>query len=506
MTLKTDSCAKALAHLRSIVAHHARLGTARLPTLRRLADGAGVSHVTMLRAVGELKKTGRLVARPGSGMYLAGMKPAKTRPVPTRKPRPTPRWEHAAQQFESDILAGVFQTAPHLPLTKELCARYGVCGHTFGRCLERAMARRMIMRDRRGFRVRPPTVPAGRGNIILISAGEGDFIMPGWDQRHMTHMHGIETTCSQAGLGVRKVFYGYGYPASGEIRLTAGKGPPYRRRDLEDILGFVLIARGLQDLGHRDFVLGLAATGRPVSVLDENGGVITALDGSAPSNVRVFSLGNSMRPGQNVGRHLLELGHRRVAYICGPPSVRWSRNRGEGLHEVFDAAGLRDAIVPVDIGEEGARLMTEAVVTRESQPNSPALDQFHGALGEALASRLRGLLARHDITAWVGANDDIGIACCRFLKGAGVDVPGRVSVMGFDDSYPALVNDLTSYNFNSPSVVRAMINHILRPTWAPLRGRADNIVEIDGFVNTRRTTGVPSPAFTAAHRTGDHIQ
>jgi hypothetical protein len=313
--------------------------------------------------------------------------------------------------------------------------------------------------------------------------------MPGWDQRHVAHMHGIETTCSQAGLSVRKVFYGYGYPTPGAMRLTAGKGPPYTRHELAGILGFAMLARGLQDLDHRRFLIALAAYGKPIAVLDENGDVIAALGGNAVANLRVFSLGCSTQPGRISARYLLGLGHRRVACVGGPEGARWSANRIQGVREGFAEAGLPDAVASVALDEQSERLFREATATRDAQPNSRSLDEFHGSLGKALAPRLRELLGDSSMTAWVAANDDIGIACLHFLREQGVKVPRQVSVMGFDDSYPALVNDLTSYNFNSSATVQAMLAHIVSPSWPPLRDRVGNVVEIEGFVNTRLTTG-----------------
>jgi DNA-binding transcriptional regulator YhcF (GntR family) len=489
MTQATAPSARARAHLKAVIAQQLGSGTGRLPTLRQLADAAGVSHVTMLQAIGELRGAGRLTSRRGSGIYLAGATPAKAGQAAPSAPRRPTRWEQAAERLEADVQAGVYPPLSRLPPIKQLCARYGVCGRTLGRCLRRASARLLLTPERRRFRVHAASGSAGRGSVVLISAGDGGSGMPGWDQRHMGHMHGIESNCSQAGLSVRKVFYGYGHPSPGAMRLRAGKGPPYTRQELAGILGFAMLARGLQDLDHRRFVLDLAACGKPVAVLDENGDVITALGTSAPANLRVFSLGHSARPGRISARYLLGLGHRRVAYIGGPQGARWSANRMQGVLEEFAAAGLPDAVAPVALDEQSERLLNEATVTRNTRPNSPVLEEFHGALGSALAPRLRGLLSHDGVTAWVAANDDIGITCLHVLREQKVRVPRQVSVMGFDDSYSALVSDLTSYNFNSSATVQAMLAHIVSPSWPPLRDRPGNVVEIEGFVNTRLTTG-----------------
>ena len=118
-------------------------------------------------------------------------------------------------------------------------------------------------------------------------------------------------------------------------------------------------------------------------------------------------------------RHLLELGHRRIAVIRGPEEMFDSEPRWQGIQSAACAAGLR-----LDPG-----LVFQ--LPNQVDPRSG----FEGGLRfakEMLASRIpfTGVLAFDDLTA-------LGVV--RGLSDAGLSVPGDCSVVGFDDILPAEV-------------------------------------------------------------------
>jgi hypothetical protein len=486
MQQSTTPLDRARAHLGAVIARHREEAGDRLPVLHKLAAEAGVSHVTMLRAISESKVRGDIAARSGSGIYLAGT-PMVRKIASAAQPaeRNAFRWERTAWRLEQDVLAGVFTPGAYLPRGKELCARYGVCASTLGRCLRRSMARMLIKRERRWFRVPLPSGQVGQASIILVSVGPGRFIKPIWDQRHMWNMYGLETACIRAGLGVRKVFYAY---VRSSLQVSDGKGPPYTRKELSGIQGFAILNRGLQGLDYRRYLHSLARYDLPVSVVDEDGDVVEAMEGDVPKNVRVFRLGFSVEPGCVAGRFLLELGHRRIAYISPFHADHWSINRLKGLRSAFAQAGLPDAVASCTTNRLDNQPSLDPTFIPSQSRGVRRTPEAHETILSTLAPELRDILRRREVTAWVAANDEIGFACRRFLKNARVAVPQRISVMGFDDSYLALFNDLTSYNFNSSATTQAMVDHIVDPSWPPFRRRPGNIVEIDGFVTARRTT------------------
>ena len=106
-------------------------------------------------------------------------------------------------------------------------------------------------------------------------------------------------------------------------------------------------------------------------------------------------------------RHLIGLGHRRIAHIAGPDHVLSSRARANGYRKALRAARLA---------------FDESLVQR---------GDFTVASGEKM---LRVLMQQKPTpTAVFCANDEMALGAIRALKSLGFSVPQDVSVVGFDD-------------------------------------------------------------------------
>lgn len=111
--------------------------------------------------------------------------------------------------------------------------------------------------------------------------------------------------------------------------------------------------------------------------------------------------------GLSATRHLLELGHERVALITGPAELLCARARLDGYRAALETAG-----VPVD----------PALVT---------WGDFHVDGGYEQAARL--LASRHPPTAVFAGSDLQALGVLHAAREAGVSVPDELSVVGFDD-------------------------------------------------------------------------
>jgi len=110
-------------------------------------------------------------------------------------------------------------------------------------------------------------------------------------------------------------------------------------------------------------------------------------------------------------RHLLGLGHTRIAVVSGPPDLECSRARVAGYQSALAEAGL-----PFD-----SRLAGVGDFRRED--------------GEREARRLLDRADRP--TAIVCGNDLQALGAMDAAFALGLDVPGDVSIVGFDDVAPA---------------------------------------------------------------------
>jgi LacI family transcriptional regulator len=155
-----------------------------------------------------------------------------------------------------------------------------------------------------------------------------------------------------------------------------------------------------------------AALRAAVEELQEGGAVVVALaarDLECPS-----VLVDNRAAAREATEHLLELGHRRIAFVEGPAGLHTSTHRLEGFRAAIDAAGAEAAVLP------------------------------GGFEFEAGAAAAEALLADELPDAVLGVNDEVAIGLLTGLRRGGVDVPGRVSVAGIDDTRPARLVDLTS--------------------------------------------------------------
>lgn len=119
--------------------------------------------------------------------------------------------------------------------------------------------------------------------------------------------------------------------------------------------------------------------------------------------------------GRSVGQHVLSLGHRRIALATGSRRMTTVADRLEGIEQALRAEGLSIEDLPT----------VEAAFTR--------------AGGKVAAERI--LAEYPDVTAIIALNDDMAIGVLSHLRSAGVSVPGRISVAGFDDV--AVAEDLS---------------------------------------------------------------
>ena len=142
-----------------------------------------------------------------------------------------------------------------------------------------------------------------------------------------------------------------------------------------------------------------------------------------------------VRAGRVAAEHLIELGHRRAAYVAGPEQWLVARERQEGFTVAFTAGG--GEVVSSATGDWSA----ESGFTAARR----LLDE--GALGTPGGA---GRSRDGGATAVAVANDTMAMGLLAALAEAGVSVPGDVSVVGNDDAPEAryMVPPLTTVDLD----------------------------------------------------------
>ncbi|MFI9461504.1 LacI family DNA-binding transcriptional regulator [Streptomyces xiamenensis] len=158
--------------------------------------------------------------------------------------------------------------------------------------------------------------------------------------------------------------------------------------------GVILVTSALEPVLHKE----LHRLGVPLVVIDPAGS--PALD--APTIGATNWAGGMAATG-----HLLELGHRRIGFIAGPPRLLCSRARLDGYRSALEDAGVPvddELIVPGDFYHESGFTGCETLMALPEPP-----------------------------TAVFAASDQMALGAIEALRRKGLRVPQDVSVVGFDD-------------------------------------------------------------------------
>ena len=230
---------------------------------------------------------------------------------------------------------------------------------------------------RHGFRrQKRPAIPSSHVELVFHEL-EGAYAME--------MIRGAERAAGQHGMAVAlSQLHGRQAPGRGWVEEVLARRPA----------GVVTVFCGLTQAQHEQF----QARGIPVVVLDPTGE-----PGHAPPSV---GAGN-WTGGLTATRHLLQLGHRRIAVITGPHRVLSSRARLDGHRAAMDAAGVR------------------------ADPELICEGDFHAADGLEHGRRL--LRLPDPPTAIVTGNDLQALGVYQAAAEADLRIPRSLSVVGFDD-------------------------------------------------------------------------
>jgi DNA-binding LacI/PurR family transcriptional regulator len=168
---------------------------------------------------------------------------------------------------------------------------------------------------------------------------------------------------------------------------------------------------------------------------------------------------DNVHAGYAATRHLLENGHKDIAYVTAPMVTVSRRNRHAGYLSAMKEAGL----------SRNASLV-------EAAPDSPYDDAELIAAGRRIAAKLVAMKTKRP-TAVVAMSDIIAIGVIAGLHDASLRVPRELSIVGIDDLYlDALVSPtLTSIRQPIPEIAESMVGHLVRRIAAPHLAPAEQV-------------------------------
>ncbi|MFE9774757.1 LacI family DNA-binding transcriptional regulator [Streptomyces sp. NPDC005931] len=150
------------------------------------------------------------------------------------------------------------------------------------------------------------------------------------------------------------------------------------------------------------------ATGRNIEAFRRHSIPFVLVDRVAEGTTECSVSVDDVAGGELAVRHLVDAGHRSVAYVSGPPRPNQVRDRRTGALGALAEAGL---------GHEALRELPT--------------DRPDVAAGRDAGARLLGLADRP--TAVFCANDLLALGVPQAMYAAGVSVPDDLAIVGYDD-------------------------------------------------------------------------
>lgn len=256
-----------------------------------------------------------------------------------------------------------------------------------------------------------------------------------------------------------------------------------RLRGIEGALsttGYDLVVFNVETMGRRNSVLadlargdrvdglilvGLSPTTLEVDTIERSGVPTVLVDAFHPRVSRVVM--DDVEGGRVAADHMIELGHVRIAFLGELPRVAFSysasRLRYRGVRLALRRAGLELPGAYTVIGEQGRARAREFVRRLLDRPQPP--------------------------TAIVCASDTQALGALEAARDLGLDVPGQLSIVGYDDLEIAGYLGLTTIRqplFESGvRGVRMLVQRIAAATSPPVR----EVLQVE--LVRRSTTGPP---------------
>ncbi|BBF69907.1 MULTISPECIES: LacI family DNA-binding transcriptional regulator [Sphingomonas] len=204
-----------------------------------------------------------------------------------------------------------------------------------------------------------------------------------------------------------------------------------------------------------------------VEALDKAGiPAVAVATGRAPSDLAAVSI-DDRQAAYEMTRHLIGLGHDRIGFIKGNPNQSASAKRFEGYVAALGEAGL-------SVQDE---LIAQGYFTYRS-----GLDAAEHIL--ALAD---------PPTAIFASNDDMAAAAVAIAHRTGLDVPGDLTVCGFDDTSLATTiwPELTTIRQPISAMARAAVEVLVRQLKGRRTDEAAEHLVLDHALIRRQSDAAP---------------
>jgi DNA-binding transcriptional regulator YhcF (GntR family) len=492
-----------IAKIRELVKKASKNGN--LPSVRRIAQQFGVSPVTVMRAVGVLKGEGVISSRWGKGLFS----PESRLPPPAGFDNSGGgKYEKTISRFKKDVLGGNFQTHLPLPPVNQLTAHYNASYPTIRKVLSALLKEKILKRI--GARYYFFT---GRlkhtSRIAIVAFGLSREAIKIETERERNFYRLLSSTAADNNVSIEILCYN-DY-LSKPCFYTPDNEPLERYLKSSGICGIILSSYHMNNSA--ECLAALLTYNIPVSAWIEDSGIFSTIErfGSRYKKLTFFDSSYSTIPGSDVGRYLLEKGHRTIAFISPFHGSPWSQNRLTGLKKAI-ALHPGVTLIPFTISEYiNDYYFLLPVLDKSDFDRHFASDAIKEEVNDFLVPRLSAVKYEHDtllrdnalfscikaavdqvtadrsITALVCVNDLVAGLITDYWNHRRVSPESRPALIGFDNSFKSLQLQFSSYEFNTRGEIQNMISHVLYPENALFSGNKP-VIRLSGKIIERASS------------------
>jgi DNA-binding transcriptional regulator YhcF (GntR family) len=500
---------RAVRYLRQSIAVAHSGGFNKLPGIRKMAASAGVSVMSMWKAVHLLCAAKECFAEPCTGVLISS-KSNETHLNNESMPTQVSVLQSLLKRLCDDIATGTIERAGTFPSIKEMCGRYGVCYQTMKKALAALERDGFLSRYKRTYRRHFAALPRRSAKIVLFDDTGSTRLSPAsaLSASRARLNRALERLAIDAGIGFE--IHDYESGDNGGVLFDDKLGSQWPRINDNEVIGAIIrLSKTSNSAAARELSFWLAKKMIPIAVCDE-GACISSAKCMKEQSIAAgyFILSSGIECGRDVGRFLAARGNNSIAYISPFHASCWSINRHEGLSEIYtnltDNRMLKTSVKnlkPEDY-QPGAQNVL-LLKTADSVTDNLSFCREQGWLRSKMISVISDLIEKQavyntvtglidevlsdsSITALVCCNDETAIMAQHYLlkiKG----LQQRVAIVGFGNSFEADAENITSYEFNTLAMANKLFSFLRSPQYRRGIGKTNHV---EGMIVERKSSDV----------------
>jgi DNA-binding transcriptional regulator YhcF (GntR family) len=480
----------------------------RLSPVRVLAVEFNVSDDTIMESFDLLEKEKLITRIQKSGIYI-GFK-NKNEPTSCKKVPAKTRAQEIAESIILQIVHGVLKIGEYLTLKKVLVFKYGTSIRSINKAIEILVEKKYIHKDGFRYRIGKPTPSALQPvkNHVYILAKQSPA---GWKFASVYD----------------RVFF---KPFEHELQNRGVTEFEYlnepdliNRVEKATTAGFLMDFNNLSAGSNEPEKLlnwfyktvdAISKKQLPLVVNSYNNILRRFPDFTLKPASNLFFIGyDDCEAGENVGSYLVSMGHKQIAYFnfgnipCNFQRFQGAQRAlkrhfmsGSNVHyfhnESDDASWSADLSTYRHTSGEDKKRFLESYSGLfkgyQFQMDDPVVGIYPFLANQILKDINKKKMApvfekglkMKEITAWIGASENVTLAAAEFLMERGVDIPNEISLIGFGDE-KTMEFGITSYDLADSKAGYLAAHCILGDI--PIKKNRKGYVEYEGQIMVRKS-------------------